>query len=158
MFSVSKSVRANADRAPGQPTLTRHQIWQGLLKKAENALPYVKAMTHCELKERGEGYLLREIEFRGERAMERVTFEPERKVTYTRQPGCSVQGFIENEILDADDGDLELRFTFNLALEGVAEGSEEERSYAATMEADYLKAVQATLEAIRRSVAEQQIA
>lgn len=155
MFSVSKSVRANADRAPGQPALTRHQIWQGLLKKAENALPYVKAMTHCELLERGEGYLLREIEFRGERARERVTFEPERKVTYTRQPGCSVQGTIENEILDADGGDLELRFTFTLEIEGIEAGSQAETDYAQTMEQDYLKAVQATLDAIRRTVAEQ---
>ena len=123
MFSVSKTVRANDDLGPDQPRLSRHQIWQGLLKKAENALPYVKAMTHCELKERGKDYLLREIEFRGERAMERVTFEPEHRVTYTRLPGCSVQGHIKNEILDAADGELELRFTFTLALEGVPEGS-----------------------------------
>ena len=56
MFSVSKTVRANDDLGPDQPRLSRHQIWQGLLKKAENALPYVKAMTHCELKERGETF------------------------------------------------------------------------------------------------------
>ena len=72
-----------------------------------------------------------------------------------RLPGCSVQGHIKNEILDAADGELELRFTFTLSLEGVAEGSAEEKQYAATMEADYLKAVQATLSAIRRSVADE---
>jgi len=155
MFSVSKSVMANGSRRAGEPELDRHQIWEGLVMKAENALPYVEAMTHCELLERGDGYVLREIEFRGERAIERVTFEPERKVTYTRQPGCSVQGFIDNEILDAD-GDLELRFTFNLEIEGVAPGSPEEKAYAATMEQDYLKAVQATLSAIRRNVADPQ--
>ena len=46
--------------------------------------------------------------------------------------------------------DLRLRFSFALVVAGVQGGSDEERDYADGMTADYLKAVAATLDAMRR--------
>jgi acetylaranotin biosynthesis cluster protein L len=65
-----------------------------------------------------------------------------------------VLGTILNEILEDDAGALALRFSFDLELEGVEAGSQAEQDYEATMKADYLKAVDATLSAIRRWVRE----
>jgi len=50
-----------------------------------------------------------------------------------------------------------LRFTYTLEIAGVPDGSQEERDYAAGMEADYLKAVEATLAAVRKIAAGEKV-
>jgi ketosteroid isomerase-like protein len=146
MISVSRSIPANE---PGQPVLTRSDIWRGLVMKADNALPFVPAMTHCEVKSReGSNVLVREIEFRGQRCHERVTLTPERNVRFERLDG-DVLGTINNDIEDGASG-LALRFSFDLKLAGVPDGSPAEVEYGQTVEKDYLKAVDATLGAIRK--------
>jgi Domain of unknown function (DUF1857) len=49
---------------------------------------------------------------------------------------------------------LSLRFSFDIEVEGIEPGSQAERDYEATMKDDYLRAVDATLSAIRRWVRE----
>ena len=49
MIEVSKRIPVNE---PGQPTLTRSDVWKGLVMKANNALPFVPAMTHCNVLQR----------------------------------------------------------------------------------------------------------
>jgi hypothetical protein len=151
MIEVSKSSPVNA---PGKPTLTRAKVWKGLAMKANNALPFVPAITQCKVIERrSDLQFVREISLRGEIMQELVTLEPERRVTFERLTG-TVLGTILNEIEEEHSGKLNLRFSYNLTLEGVAAGSKEEKEYARTMEADYLKAVDATLEAMRRAESE----
>lgn len=151
MISVAKTIDVNPEGT--DITLSRADVWRGLEAKANNALPFVPAMTHCEVKERGENLIVREIEFRGERFGERVTLQPQDSVVFERTFG-SVLGTIRNDILEPEDGELQLRFSFDLELEGVEAGSPEERDYEETMKGDYLKAVDATLSAIRRWVRE----
>jgi hypothetical protein len=91
----------------------------------------------------------RDIDFRGQRFTERITLEAPHRVTFTRIAG-PVLGTIANEIESTDDGDLALRFSFALVVMGVAGGSDEEQDYADSMTGDYLKAVAATLNAMRR--------
>ncbi len=147
MIHVTNAVPVNE---AGEPRLTRADVWAGLELKANNALPFVPAMTQCEvLERRGELEFDREIEFRGQHFVERITLEPESRVTFTRIAG-DVLGTIANEIEEDDAGELSLRFTFALVLKGVAPGSAEEAEYAEGMKVDYLKAVEATLTAIRR--------
>ena len=146
MIYVTNAIPVNAE---GEPELTRSDVWAGLVMKADNALPFVPAMTFCEvLERRGEHEFDRDIEFRGQRFTERITLEPESRVTFTRIAG-DVLGTIANEI-EERDGELFLRFSFALVLKGVAPGSAEEADYAEGMKVDYLKAVEATLGAIRR--------
>jgi Domain of unknown function (DUF1857) len=134
---------------PGEPHLTRHDVWDGLVLKANNALPFVPSMTHCEVTERhGDTVFDRDIDFRGERFTERITLEQPHRVTFTRIAG-PVLGTIVNEIEGADD-DLLLRFSFALVVAGVPGGSAAEQEYADSMTGDYLKAVAATLNAMRR--------
>jgi hypothetical protein len=151
MISVSKSVPVNPEGE--DVVLSRSDVWRGLELKANNALPFVPAMTKCDVIERDGHVIVREVEFRGQQLGERVTLEPEDRVTFERTHG-EVLGTIRNEILEPSPGELELRFSFDLVLEGVEAGSQEERDYEETMRGDYLKAVDATLAAIRRWVRE----
>jgi hypothetical protein len=156
MIYVSREVAANEGISEGHPKLSRSDIWKGLVMKAENALPFVPGMAKCNIVKRTPNGLIRDIIFRGEDARERVTLYPEKKVVFVRESG-NVDGFIVNEILGEDD-DLRLRFSFALQLVDAASDSREEREFRAIMERDYLKAVDATLGAIRKMAADPQYA
>lgn len=149
MIYVSKEVPVNTSLAAGQPRLTRSQVWKGLVMKADNALPFVPGMAKCDVVERTANGLVRDIVFRGEDARERITFYPERKVVFLRLSG-NADGFIVNEVLGDTDDDLRLRFSFALQLVDAASDSAKEQEFRQIMERDYLKAVDATLEAIRK--------
>ena len=153
MFTMTRAVPVNDRNNPDLPVLNRSQVWRGLVLKAENALPFVPKMTECNTFERGENYLVRDIVFRGDPARERVTFYPEQKVVFERLSGNTL-GTIQNEIEEDEKKDLALRFTFSLEKEDIPPNSPEEQAYAKQMEGDYLGAVQATLEAIRKWVKE----
>ena len=146
MIFVTHQLPVNAD---GEPHLDRAAVWDGLVLKANNALPFVPAMTYCEVTQRHSDTVFdRDIDFRGQRFTERITLEPPHRVTFTRIAG-PVLGTIANEIIDGNEG-LALRFSFALVVTGVAGGSAEEQAYADSMTGDYLKAVAATLNAMRR--------
>jgi hypothetical protein len=146
MIFVSHALPVNV---PDEPRLGRQQVWEGLVLKANNALPFVPAMTYCEVTQRHSDTVFdRDIDFRGQRFTERITLEAPHRVTFTRIAG-PVLGTIANEIIDGNDG-LALRFSFALVVAGVAGGSAEEQAYADSMTGDYLQAVAATLNAMRR--------
>jgi hypothetical protein len=156
MIYVSKEVAANEGVAAGHPKLRRSDIWRGLVMKAENALPFVPGMAKCNIVKRTPDGLVRDIVFRGEDARERITLYPEKKVVFVRESG-NVDGFIVNEVLGGDD-DQRLRFSFALQLVDAASDSPEEHEFRQIMERDYLKAVDATLGAIRQMVGDPQYA
>jgi hypothetical protein len=134
---------------PGEPALSRDNVWDGLVLKADNALPFVPSMTFCEVTDRiSDTTFDRDIDFRGDRFTERITLEKPHRVTFTRIAG-PVLGTIANEI-EGDGDDLRLRFSFALVVQGVEGGSAQEQEYADSMTGDYLKAVAATLAAMRR--------
>ena len=144
MIHAGRTIKVNAD--PGEPALTQSHVWRGLMMKAENPLPFVPVITACRIVERiRDGKFVREIVDKGDTITEAVTFHPERIVQFERISG-RVTGTILNEIIKDADGDLALRFTFALSVEGVAAGSREEKQFAAKMEEGYLMAVAASLE------------
>jgi hypothetical protein len=147
MVQAGRTIKVNGVSV--EPPLTRSLVWRGLMMKAENPLPFVPVITACNILERQGDGLLREIVDRGDTIVERVTFQPKRVVKFERLSG-RVLGTILNEIIADEDGDLALRFTFTLAVEGVLAGSAEEREFASEMEHGYLMAVAATLKAMRK--------
>jgi Domain of unknown function (DUF1857) len=146
MVHASRTIKVNEDLR--EPPLTRSLVWRGLVMKAENPLPFVPVISSCKVIERRANGLVREIVDKGDTITEVVTFHPERMVKFERMSG-RVLGTILNEIIEDRDGDLALKFTFTLSIEGVAAGSAEEKDFASQMEAGYLMAVQATLKAMR---------
>jgi hypothetical protein len=151
MIFVSHQLPVNVT---GEPYLDRAAVWDGLVLKANNALPFVPSMTFCEVTARhGDTVFDRDIDFRGERFTERITLEEPHRVVFTRIAG-PVLGTIANEIEGTED-DLRLRFSFALVVAGAEGDSPEEKEYANSMTGDYLKAVAATLAAMRRLAAQQ---
>ena len=149
MIYVSHQLPVNA---AGHPHLNRANVWDGLVMKANNALPFVPAMTFCKVIQRHSDRVFdRDIDFRGQRFTERITLEEPHRVVFTRIAG-PVLGTIANEI-EGDEDDLRPRFSFALVVEGVEGGSAEEAGYADGMTGDYLKAVAATVAAMRRIAA-----
>ena len=101
----------------------------------------------------GRKRFVREIVDKGDTITEVVTLHPERMVKFERTSG-RVLGTILNEIIEDGDGDLALKFTFDLKVEGIEAGSATEREFAGQMEAGYLMAVAATLKAMRKLAVE----
>ena len=58
MYQLSRTVPVNE---AGSVFLSRHDVWTGLMMKAQNALPYVPQMQKCDVIEQGDGWLLRDI-------------------------------------------------------------------------------------------------
>jgi len=150
MFVFERTVDVNDD--PDAVQLTRHEVWLGLVMKAGNALPFVPQMEKCDVVERGDNWIIRDIRVFGQDMRERVTLEPERLVTFERLSG-PVPGRIENELTEVD-GVLRLRFGFALTAEGIEEGSPEEQEHFAPSIPAYNGAVASTLAAVRQLVAE----
>lgn len=137
---------------PGEDTpVDREQLWQGLVAKASNALPFVPMMTRCAIVARhDENTFDRDISLRGQDYTERITLEPPHRVVFTRVAG-PVLGTIANEIEGSGD-ELSLRFSFALVVHGMEGGSTAEKEYSDGMAEDYLQAVASTLDAVRRAV------
>ena len=149
MIYVSHQLPVNT---AGEPVLSRAAVWDGLVLKAGNALPFVPAMTYCEVTVRhSESVFDRDIEFQGDRLTERITLEAPHRVVFTRIAG-PVLGTIVNEI-EGPDEELGLRFSFALVLAGVPGGSADEQEYAASMTGAYQAAVASTLAAMRQIAA-----
>lgn len=151
MYQLSRTVPVNE---PGKVFLSRHDVWTGLMMKARNALPYVPQMQKCDVVEQGKDWLIRDILLNNVPLRERVSFEPESKVTFDRIGGVEL-GHIENIIGEDEKGNLTLTFAFGLTKQGIPEGTDAERAHFAPMEGAYLGAVAATLGAVRRTVVDQ---
>jgi hypothetical protein len=143
---------------PGEPLITRDALWDGLVRKAENALPFVPSMTDCTVTARYSDTVFdRDIVFKGQAFSERITLEHPHRVVFTRIAG-PVLGTIANEIeaAESDDGspgDLALRFSFALTVAGEPGGSAGEKAHADQMTDSYRAAVAATLGAVRKIAA-----
>ena len=147
MFTVSHEMPIKHVEAG----LTQAQVWQGLVLKAENPVPFLEGMTACTVVERGENWLLRDFTLRGEKMQERVVFEPETRVIFTRTKSKAM-GTVVNEIIKTENGAIALKFTFSLTVEGLKTGSQAETEYAERMSKSYFKGVTTTLKEIRRRV------
>jgi hypothetical protein len=144
MFVVTGSERS--------PDLSVEELWSGLVRKAEDPVPFVRAITDCRVVERGADWLVREIVLRGEPVRELVTFENANAVRFVRLSGRFL-GTIENRIERGTDGALALRFSFHLEAKDLPAGSDAERDYAANMRDSYLAAIRSTLERTRQNLA-----
>ena len=155
MVRASRTIKINAD--PEEPKLTRSLVWRGLVMKAENPLPFVPVITACRIVERqSDDRFVREIVDKGDTITEIVTLQPQRMVKFERTSG-RVLGTILNEIIEDSDGDLGLKFTFKLTVEGIGPGSAAEQDFAGQMEQGYLMAVAATLKAMRKLARENEL-
>ena len=62
--------------------LTREQLWRGLVLRAEDPVPFLVGLDGCRIVERSDDGLRRELQFGALRVLDRVRFEPMRRVHY----------------------------------------------------------------------------
>jgi hypothetical protein len=151
MYTLSVSVDVNP--AGVTPQLTQEQVWRGLVMKAENAVLFVPSMRSCEVLERHDSGLLREVVNGPHRFREKITFTPQVEVLFERVGTVENAGWITNVISESEHG-LLLTFTFSVALPGVAPGTPAERQRGEEMRESYVGAVTATLARVRQLVTE----
>lgn len=153
MIDLSHSMLINSPEESLR--LSRDDVWQGLMWKAEAPMPFVPAILDCEVIETYDDGFLREILHIGpgdpEKIQERVFLDPKRSVTFVRLNG-SVGGRIINAIDEGDDGELYLRFHFTLGIDGLEHRSEEELEYERNFSAGYQSGAQTTLAAVRKFI------
>ena len=142
----------------GERTLTREQVWAGLVLKARDARLFLPpgACTKCEVVAEGTDFIVRDAVIMNDEITEIITFAPQQKVSF-HQFKSPREGVIINEILEDGDGELQLRFYAYLGLVGVTPGSEQERQAQAVMDSEdrgYKAALLSTL-ARTRTLAEE---
>lgn len=102
---------------PGNPMLeplSRAQLWQGLVLRAEQPELSVMGLDRCILHARGEGYLRRELHFGNLRIHDEVLFQHDTQVTYEISasehfPSSRLTMKIEEPL----QGRLFIRFTYS---------------------------------------------
>ena len=148
MITIEYTLSVNNGDEPDLPALSRDDVWNGLVMKAENAVPFVAAVTRCDILERSENSLVREVDLRGEPVREKVTFEPHARVIYQRLTGPA-DGTTVNEIIEPVTGKILLRFAFDMKVKGVADGSAEEEALAGDLANAYRDAIETTISWVR---------
>ncbi|MFG2292196.1 SRPBCC family protein [Streptomyces sp. NPDC048603] len=140
---ISHTLTVNDPADPGQPRLTRDQVWAGLVAKARDPRPYLAVITECTVLAETPQGLLREVVAQGERFREEVEFDTGRRVAF-RRTGPGAAWTILNVIGEDDSGALTLTFTGEFGYE--LDEPEAERA-----RAGMVSGVTGTLAAIRRN-------
>jgi hypothetical protein len=103
---------------------SRAQLWAALVRKAEDPVPFIPAITACQILERyPDGGLLREIVIGYEhRQRERARFEPEDRVVFAQLTDPNLTTIVNEIGADADGPTLTLAVELSEA--GAARGPE----------------------------------
>lgn len=121
---------------PGNPllvSLTRSEIWSGLLHRVDNPLPFLPGLEKCTVLENTEAGILRRLDFGQAAIHDRVTLAAEEWVCFTIQPSDNhAGGSLTIRIEEPEPGHLFLRFAYQTTLGN--SGNAEERAYI-----DYVK-------------------
>ena len=116
-------VQINDSRNPAIEPLTREQLWQGLVARAERPAHFLIGMDDCQILSRGENSLERELRFGKLIVRDRVVFEPPVAVRYEIEASTQVPGgSLVMQIEEPQTGQLFVRFEYRLE---VYEGGDE---------------------------------
>jgi hypothetical protein len=122
---------------PGNPLvapLTREQIWDGLLQRVENPLPFLPGLESCAILERTSEGLLRELDFGPATLRDHVTMVEAQWVRFDIVPSAtSAGGSLTINIEEPQPGFLFLRFAYRTALAS----DPEERAYVEYIKSAY---------------------
>ncbi len=140
---------------PGETVLTRAQVWAGLELKARDAREFLPPglCTRCHVIEESATHFVREATIGGAALREIITLEPQNKVTFFQATGPR-EGAIVNELFEAADGTLQLRFYCYLGLRGKQPNGPEEQDEQARFDGEngYRAALGSTLKRTRELV------
>ncbi|MCB1888666.1 MAG: DUF1857 family protein [Rhodocyclaceae bacterium] len=102
---------------PAIMDLSREEIWFGLLYRAEDPAVFLPGLAHCEIVERSERELVRDLDFGARVLRDRVTFEPLEWMCFEVAPGADhAGGSLTILIEEPTPGALFLRFRYRTTL------------------------------------------
>ena len=121
-------IQINDPENPLIDTLSRDQLWQGLLHRVENPLPFLPGLESCTILERAADTLLRELDFGPAVIQDRVTLVHMHSVRFDIQPSeAHPGGSLNITIEEPEPSFLFLRFAYQTTL--ATNPNSEERAY-----------------------------
>lgn len=121
-------LQINDPENPLVVSLSRQQLWQGLLHRVENPLPFLPGLEACTILERQENALLRELDFGPAAIQDRVTLAESQWVRFEIVPSAQhAGGSLTITIEEPEPGFLFLRFAYETTL--AKDPNSEERAY-----------------------------
>ncbi len=126
-------IEINDPTNPLIPTLTRAELWRGLMYRVENPVPFLPGLEACTILERGPASVRRELRFGNAVIHDAVDFEEEERVHFVIAPSAEhAGGELTITIEEPAREHLFLRFAYHTTL---AEGKDwEDAAYI-----DYVK-------------------
>ena len=110
-------IQINDPENPLIDTLTRDQLWQGLLHRVENPIPFLPGLESCTILEREADTLLRELDFGPAVIQDRVTLADMTSVRFDIQPSeTHPGGSLHISIEEPEPTFLFLRFAYQTTL------------------------------------------
>lgn len=145
-------IEINDFSLPDVPVLSRLQLWQGLVLRAEQPELVLEGLESCVILERGADYIRREQDFGKVQVRDRVTFLDLEAVIYQTEASESLPaGQLTMKIEEPAPGSLFVRFTY--ASETAQGAAAEEKMYLEYLKDAYVQSDIATIAMIRELVA-----
>jgi len=152
-MKFSHLIQINDPLNPLIDPLSREQLWRGLVRRAENPLPFVLGLDGFRILGRGENSLTRELRFGKVTVRDRVTLDPMNRVRYETDAGEGIPASSLVMTIEEPEADqLFVRFDYEtLRPEGDAPS---EAYYNAFLKQAYVEADIDTIRTIRRLLQE----
>ena len=136
---------------PGNPlieSLTREQLWKGLMHRVENPLPFLPGLESCTILERQASGIRRELNFGTACIEDKVTYEEDRWVRFDIPAAEShAGGSLTISIEEPAAGYLFLRFAYQTTLAEAA--FSEDKGYVEYVKSAYHESDVDTVRVIR---------
>lgn len=145
-------IEINDPRNPMMPLLTREQLWQGLMFRAEDATHFLPGLDTCVILERGDGRLQRRLDFGRAAIEDTVTWRHLEWMCFTvARTGEHAGGTLTIAIEEPEESHIFLRFAYETTL-GETSG-DEDAAYAEFVKSAYRESDIETVRVIRALLA-----
>lgn len=145
-------IQINDPENPLIEPLDRQQLWQGLLHRVENPIPFLPGLEAFTILERQATTLLRELDFGPAVIQDRVTLVDKHSVRFDIVPSeAHAGGGLTIAIEEPEPGFLFLRFTYETTL--ASNPNSEERAYIEYVKSAYHQSDVDCVRLIRRLAA-----
>ena len=129
-------IQINDPANPLVVSLTREQLWQGLLYRVDNPLPFLPGLEACTILERSNDQRLRQLDFGAAVIRDRVTLAGMDWVRFDIEASEKhAGGSLTIAIEEPETGALFLRFTYETTLATTADS--EDRAYVEYIKSAY---------------------
>lgn len=129
-------IQINDPHNPLIESLSREQVWTGLLHRVEDPVPFLPGLEACTILERTAAGLLRELDFGPSVIHDRVTLAPLHWVRFEIQPNEQhAGGSLTITIEEPEPGALFLRFAYTTSF--ASNPNSEDRAYVEYVKSAY---------------------